>query len=236
MKELIDYYENWKIRLLALFILCYMILSLIFSFLNEVSSTFVINYANNPNITWLSSNNINKIKFILDFLFDYFSPIALSVVLYVYCLDHIDKEGWKKKFPQYNVSGKWSNETTYRKSLVPNKEWDILEEKKESIMTITQTCRTIKVEPSPSEHFKWHSLLANWDEHKHLHILYEVRYFHDLIDNGRPEIRIGYEQMTLVGDDSPYELRGNFSHCLSFDGKPMFMGNVVYKSLSQKTK
>ncbi len=74
--------------------------------------------------------------------------------------------------------------------------------------------------------------MADWDEHNKLRIFYCVNYFKELKEKGFPEERLGYECMSIKDYDKetkkPIKMIGTFHHCVSDDGKPFFLGDVVY--------
>lgn len=74
--------------------------------------------------------------------------------------------------------------------------------------------------------------MVDFDEEK-LQILYKVNYNNSFRSKGYPQFRNGYEKMYLdfnnTNDNGKITvLKGNFWHCVSDDGKSMFMGDVTY--------
>ncbi len=234
MKELKDYYETWKRRMLILSLICWLILLIPFNCINENISNVLANWIANPNIPCIFMKNETIIQQILNLLLGYAAPTSITIGLYYLILNYIDTKRWKKKFPQYDVDGEWSDVTTYTKQLDGSGWKSEKESNVPSPVRIKQTCQKIEVMASIGEDFKWHSLLADWDYANKLNILYKVEYYGNLQEKGYPECRIGYESMDiyttdLKGKQRPRKMVGQFWHCLSSDGKPMFMGDVVYK-------
>lgn len=234
MPELKDYYNKWRETLLILCILCWIILSAVFCFINEAFSNLLGMWIDNPNIEWVNQGNEQILYYIFDLLIDFAAPTTITVILFSVSLNYINQNGWKKKFPQYDVNGEWADITTYIKGL-NGRGWINLEQKNvPSPVQIKQTCQTIEVLPSIGENFVWHSLSADWDNNNNLKILYEVEYYGKLQKEGYPEKRIGYESMRidmnkLSTDNRPCKMVGKFWHCISDDGKPIYMGDVVYE-------
>lgn len=84
----------------------------------------------------------------------------------------------------------------------------------------------------------FYSILADWDERNNLNILYKAIYYDSLQEQGFPESRFGYEELHidkhgLTTGQKPRKIIGKFWHCLSRDGKPVFMGDVVYERRSK---
>jgi len=228
MKVLKDYYEKCKNEWFERSIVIWAFLTLFFIFLNEWLSTSIIVLVADPTVLWITKN-----VFVL--LLGCVAPTAITITLYFSILDYINREQWKKKFPQYDVSGEWDDTTIYTESIgsqsmdrvTPNKSVS-------SPVHITQTCKTIKIDPSIGDDFEWHSITADWDDHGALNILYKVEYKGALRAIGYPANRFGYESMHidkkgLDKKQKPHTMSGKFWHCLADDGKPMYMGDVTYK-------
>jgi len=234
VKELKDYYEKSKNTLLLVSIPLWVVLAVVFFFLGEGISAWFASLAVNPNITWITPENEKITQYIFSLLIDFAAPTSIVVAFYFGTLKYIDSTGWKKKFPQYDVSGEWYDVTTYSKGIDANG-WTTSNRKSvPSPVRIEQSCQSIEVLPSIGNDFEWHSLSADWDERKNLKILYEVEYYQALQDQGYPERRIGYESMHIYSTGvaqkkKPDKMVGKFWHCLAYDGKPMYMGDVVYQ-------
>lgn len=232
MKELVDCYKSRKNNLLLVSVSCWFILTIIFFILSEEISNCLSNYATNSSIKWVTESNEMLLQLLFTLLLDLIAPATIVFIPYFFYIDYFNKEGWKKKFPQYDVSGEWLDTTTYMKGLDGNG-WSTSNRiNVPSPVRIEQTCQTVKVLPSIGDDFEWHSLLAGWDENDNLRILYKVEYYENLQENqGYPESRTGYESMHICPNDNkrPCKMVGKFWHCIRSDGKPMYMGDVTYE-------
>jgi hypothetical protein len=158
-------------------------------------------------------------------------PPSIVFLGYRFLLDHINKECWKKKYPQYNVSGEWEGTTTYTGKF--DEKFTHVQYVKKSIVNIVQTCESIKIEPSIGKDFECHSIAAEWGDDKSLNILYKVEYKENSRSKGYSERRSGYESMHIEKSDFKEALKmsGKFWHCVADDKKPMYMGDVIYKRI-----
>lgn len=236
MKELKDYYEKSKRKWLKWCMLAWTFFTIIFNFIKEVISNSFTTWATNPNVTWINLNSEKYFQEVLTLVFVCVAPTTIALTSYFAILNYINKIGWKKKFPQNDVSGEWLDTTTYTKSLGDQKDGWVMSNKVSisSPIHIEQTCQTVKVKPSIGIAFEWHSILADWDDKNNLNILYTVEYNESLQEKEYPERRTGYEKMSidtvgLSAKQKPRKMVGKFWHCLSWDGKPMHMGDVIYE-------
>lgn len=234
MTELKDYYNKWKDKLLLLSIPCWLILAVVFFPINDIFSGLLAGWADNPDIKYITQNNEQIFYYIFSLLLDFLAPTTITVILFSCCINYIDQKGWKKKFPQYDVSGEWLDITKYTKSFDQSGWTELKQNNVPSPVRIKQTCQTIEVLPSIGDDFAWHSLSAAWDSSNNLKILYEVEYYGSLREKGYPEKRIGYESMRIYetgldADRPPCKMVGKFWHCICDDGKPVYMGDVVYE-------
>lgn len=232
MPELIEYYETWKRHLLIISIVCFLILTLIFISLESLLKVLITALVSDTIIAWMNGENKQFIKTIVSLLFSYAAPATITCLFYFKALDYIDKKRWKKKYPQYDISGVWSDHTTYAKCLSAFGWKDSNEKTIPSPVVIRQTCHEIQIKPSAGSDFKWESLSANFINNE-LNILYRVDYNVHLRREGYPEYRCGYERMTidptqLDKKGRPTKMVGQFWHCISDDNKPMYLGDVVY--------
>lgn len=234
MKELKDYYDSWKKKAWILSLICWVILVAVFYSIDVLISNVLTIWANDPNVLWIDSKNIDFIKYIITLLLGFITPTSVTVFIYFQILNYINKKGWKKKFPHYDVSGTWTDITTYTKRLGKDG-WEVLLDKSiSSPAIIEQTCQHILIKNSVGEDFRWYSILADWNENGALEIFYKVEYSNKLQLQGYPECRVGYERMNIQNDGQtnnqrPTVMRGQFWHCLASDEKPVYMGDVVYK-------
>ncbi len=236
MKELKEYYKKRADIVLICCLAFWFILAISYYFFSTTISDWIISEANNQNNIWIQQDNLSLIQFTANFFLGLIAPTTLVSIIYKFFLKYIDEKGWKKKFPQYNISGEWLDTTTYTKALT-NTGWNEFYPNNKNIpstIIIKQTCRTIHIPPSHGKNFTWHSLSANWDEYNNLIILYEVEYFSDLQNKGYPESRIGFEKMQIDTSNQsahnyPQRMAGKFWHCISDDQKPIYMGDVVYE-------
>ncbi|MCM1232498.1 MAG: hypothetical protein NC489_20435 [Ruminococcus flavefaciens] len=234
MTELKNYYNKWREKLMLLSIPCWLILVLVFSCINDIFSRCLAYWVNNPNITYINQSNEMFFYSIFNLFLDFVAPTTITVILFSRCLNYINQKGWRKKFPQYDVSGEWLDMTRYTKSFDQNGWTELKQNNVPSPVRIKQTCQTIEVLPSTGKDFTWYSLSADWDDSNSLKILYEVEYYGHLREKGYPEKRIGYESMRICenGSDTgkqPHKMVGKFWHCICDDGKPIYMGDVEYK-------
>lgn len=234
MEELKKYYKNCKNKIFVGSIACWLIFSMVFSFLNEELTKLLIKLANDPEITYITNYNIDIIKYIISIVIDIFAPTSLVIALYIFTLKYIDEKRWKKKFPQYDISGEWHDITTYTQKIDENGWKTLNNQSVPSPVCIKQTCNTVSVTSSIGEDFKWYSLIADWNDRGALEIFYKVEYFANLQKEGYPEERRGFECMDICrdsmhGKEKPSKMIGKFWHCISFDGKPMYMGDVIYE-------
>jgi len=159
--------------------------------------------------------------------------------VYYFIINKIKHKTWKKVFPQYDVSGKWEGELVFTKNIgETDKGWKKLYEIKAATpVIIEQTCETIKILTAGSDDLSWHSILADWDDRNNLDILYEVQYNLAMQQKGFPESRVGREHMYIEYDGAkPHRMRGKFWHCIADDGKPIYIGEIVYERPEEVTK
>lgn len=158
---------------------------------------------------------------------------ATTVTKYGYkrYLKYVNEKGWKKKFPEYDLSGEWMETTSYNDVITsqsPGSAGRTLSSK----VIIEQDCNHISIKNSPGPHFTWYSITADIGEDDCLNILYKVEYIHQVQrDFNYPEDRVGYERMHVVKwgpDGRPTRMEGTYRHCVSNDGKPSFTGSVEY--------
>lgn len=232
MKILMDYYNKWKNRLLLYYFLVWIVFVLIGYLFNQLISGVLTMLATNSQISWITIYNLDFIEYFVSLFVEIAAPTSVTIALYNYTLKYINEKGWKKKFPQYDISGEWSDITTYTKQ-IDDSGWKKLNGKTVlSPVIIRQKCNKVEVKTSVGNDFKWYSLLADWDNKSALRIFYTVEYYGKLQKKGYPESRIGYECMDIFEygkDNKPCKMVGKFWHCISDDGKPIFMGDVVYK-------
>lgn len=232
MKELKDYYENWKKKLLLYYVPVWIVLVFVCYQINQLSANILLSLADNPKITWISIDNIDFIEYFVSLFVEHVAPTSGAVALYFYTLKYINEKGWKKKFPIYDISGIWNDTTTYTNK-IDDKGWMRLSGKSvPSPVIIEQTCNKVEIVSSVGNDFKWYSLLADCDYNNTLRIFYTVEYYSKLQKDGYPERRMGYECMDIIeygSDNKPCKMVGKFWHCISDDGKPTFMGDVVYE-------
>lgn len=233
MKELKDYYNNWRRKLQVLSVPIWLLLSLIFLNLNELITEYMNKWANNE-INVITKENLLVFKLILDLLLDFIAPTSIVILFYSLVLKYVDEKGWKKKYPEYDISGKW-RDVTYYTQYLDKKGLSNIDTKHNELspVIIEQTCRKVRIKDSIGDGFKWYSLLCDWNG-SNLDILYTVEYFSSLQQRGYPEKRYGYECMCIDTKDqqpkeSPRKMVGKFWHCCSADGKPVYMGDVTYE-------
>ncbi len=234
MKELKKYYEKWKNKLLAFIIPFWLLFSMIFWVINEGVREFLLKCANDPQIIYITNENIYIVEYIFSFIIDILAPTSIVIMVYLCSLKYINEKGWKKKFPQYDISGEWHDITTYTKEFDKNG-WKMLNNSSvSSPVCIKQTCNTVSITSSVGKEFKWYSLIADWNNTGALEIFYKVEYFDNLQKKGYPEERRGFECMDIYREgmsekERPTKMIGKFWHCISSDGKPMYMGDVIYE-------
>lgn len=137
---------------------------------------------------------------------------------------------WKSVFPKYDIEGDWTDVTKYTNEILTSG-FKNISDKAVGIVRFKQTGSNIRIEPSPSKDLSWYSNIVEWKDDK-LMIFYTVDYFETKRKIGYPHKRVGYEEMTIESYDSktgkPNKMKGKFFHCISDDGKPMYMGDVIY--------
>ena len=185
-------------------------------------------------INIVTQDNLVIFKLILDLLLDFIAPTAIVFFLYNIALKYVDEKGWKKKYPEFDISGSWKDTTYYTQYLDKNGLSSIDTKHSElSPVIIEQTCREVKIKDSVGKGFKWYSLLCDWNG-TNLDILYTVEYYASLQEKGYPEKRYGFESMCIdeknqQSKERPRKMVGKFWHCCSADGKPVYMGDVMYE-------
>lgn len=233
MKELKDYYKKWRTWIQVLSVLIWLLLSLGFLNLNESISNVMNGWASNK-INIITQDNLVIFKLILDLLLDFIAPASIVVFLYNIALKYVDEKGWKKKYPEFDISGRWKDTTYYTQYLDKRGLSSINTKHSElSPVIIEQTCRKVRIKDSIGEGFKWYSLLCDWNG-SNLDILYTVEYYAPLQKKGYPEKRYGFESMCIdkknqQSKERPRKMVGKFWHCCSADGKPIYMGDVTYE-------
>lgn len=229
MEVLKNYYNEcvrcWSRRIIFI----WAFLTIISCLINEILSDVVSCLVKNHTISFITQDNEKYFRYFIIVLFMCFAPTGISVVIYSGILNRINKKGWKKKFPNLDLDGKWTESTTYAKCFGGQ----YAERVASSPVHICQTCQNIEVKPSIGKGFEWHSIIADINN-SCLEILYKVEYSDNLQYEGYPERRFGYESMhidfsELSPKGKPCKMIGKFWHCVADDGKPMYMGDVVYE-------
>ncbi|MDR0965910.1 MAG: hypothetical protein LBM75_05325 [Myxococcales bacterium] len=153
--------------------------------------------------------------------------IGLSGKIKSHCLT----KGWKKKFPQYDIEGKWKDVTKYTKE-ISDDGFKETQKKSDGIAKIKQSGLRIEIKSSPSDDLTWYSNFVEWKGDGRLMIFYTVDYHEPKQRDQFPDQRIGYEVMSIASHDpatkKPNKMKGKFYHCIKDDGKPMYMGDVEY--------
>jgi len=233
MKELKNYYEKSKKKWFYITVSVWVILTMIFSVMEKAFSKLVTIWAINQDL--ISESYIQVLFVFLSALV----PTTIVFVSYFSILNYIDQKGWKKKFPQYDISGKWLGTVDFTESINDGGIWSTSKEtSKSTAVNIVQTCNTIKIEPSFGDDMVFYSILADWDEMGSLNIFYKAEYYKPLQKQGFPAFRYGYERLYIDTTDlppkeKPLKIKGDFRHCLSDDGKPIFMGDVTYERVKK---
>ena len=244
MPELLKYYKEQETKYLALSIPAWIILTLLFIGIESLLSAGIPVLLTNSAIptkysvlsSWLNNSNTQifaeeLVKWLLTFV----TPAGIVTVSYFHILKVVDTKCWKRKYPEYDISGEWQDITTYTQCLDSDGWIDRYPEKTAvSTVIFDQTCRKIEILPSDGEGFAWQSIAVHWDYQKELHILYQVRYTNIMQQKGFPASRTGYERMHidktgLPRNQKPNIMRGQFWHCIALDGKPMYLGDVKYE-------
>jgi len=215
---LLEYYNKQQKKLFKCSIAAWAFLTLLMTWLGDFLSARIPNAFAQGVLEWVLALA---------------APTTIVVFFYFHILKLVDTKWWKQKYPEYDISGEWQDTTTYTKSLDGNG-WEDIQVVGDSTVIFEQTCRQIKIPPSDGEGFVWQSILVDWDNRGELHILYEVRYKDPMQQKGHPESRTGYERMHidrtgLSVKQRPHTMCGQFWHCIKSDGKPMRLGDVVYK-------
>lgn len=230
MNELKEYYVKKSKKTLECLIPIWIVLMIIFYFVGDNINNCLYTKACNDTVKLININNYQIISYIIQCMIGFLSPTGIVIFLYDKYLNYIDKKGWKKKFPDYNIDGEWYDKTVYTKRFDSNGSEKISKFDLPSKVVIHQTCRELWIDDSPGEFFNWHSLSADL-QNLNLRILYRVNYQNGIRNNSFPEFRIGYEDMHIVKNSEnqkPVLISGKFWHCVSDDDKPMYMGNVEY--------
>lgn len=231
MKELGEYYNNWKSRAWKICLTLWVVLILVFYFANAFVSTFANLIAGYMSL--FLTCDVKFVEYLLTVLIDFIAPTSITIGMYFGILKYVNEKGWKRKYPQYDIDGEWDDITTYTRELCGSGWKDLNRDGVPSPVHIKQTCQSIKIESSVGEDFEWHSLLADWDDSNSIRIFYIVEYYANLQTKGYPERRMGYEYMTVdrrsvAPNKKPTKLVGKFWHCLADDGKPMYKGDATY--------
>lgn len=233
MGELKEYYEQWKRNLLWICISIGIIMSILFFKLSNYLVEGLQNIINNDTLPYINSENEVVFKFFLQYFLGLFTPGGIVFFIYTKVLKYINEDAWKKRFPNYNIDGKWDDISEYTGEFSKNGYKALKGKKVPSPVIIKQTCEDIKIESSVGKDFTWESLMAFLDGQR-LKIFYKVEYKNSLQIDGYPEYRIGYEEMVidmsnLSRNQKPNKLSGQFWHCVQNDSKPMYMGDVIYR-------
>ena len=233
MPELVEYYDKWSKWLLLISIICFLALTLIFSIADSCISGFIESLAADEKIPWINTENKQIIVVIISLLISRVAPISVSGLIYFKWLDYIDKEYWKKRFPQYDISGTWDDNTTYTDSISLDGWKKLKSNSIPSPVIIEQTCHKVKIKISAGKDFTWRSISADYIDGE-LNILYRVDYNEGLRKRGYPSQRYGYERMVIdstLHDNKgkPMKMIGRFSHCAANDNYPIYIGDVVYE-------
>lgn len=233
MGELKEYYEQWKHKIFWICISIGIILSILFFMLSNYLVEGLQNIINNDTLSYINSENEVVFKFFLQYFLGLFAPGGIVFFIYTKVLKYINENAWKKRFPNYNIDGKWDDISKYTGEFSKNGYKALKGKKVPSPVIIKQTCKDIKIEPSVGKDFTWESLMAFLDGQR-LKIFYKVEYKNSLQIDGYPEYRIGYEEMVidmsnLSRNQKPNKLSGQFWHCVQNDSKPMYMGDVIYR-------
>jgi len=219
MKELKNYYRKWKRITFWMSLVIFIVLAIIFQALNEYVATHI------AGMDFLG-------RMVIGVLLSAATPIGITLGGGKLWLMYVNNKRWKKKYPEYDVSGKWDNVSTYTHEAVIVGNTGKGCPSPASVETnIKQTCHSIEIEVFSNNELSWHSILADWNDKKYLEILYKVDYKEIKRKQGSPNERFGYEKMrihTPPDGEKPKMMSGDFWHCVENDGKPMYMGAVTY--------
>lgn len=230
MNELKKYYEKKSKKAFEFSILIWIVLVIIFYFFDNNINNCLYIKAYSDTVKWINVDTYQIISYMVQCIVGFLSPTGIVIFIYDKYLKYIDKKGWKKKFPEYNIDGEWYDNTVYTKRFDKNGRHEISKFDLPSKVVIHQTCRELRIDDSPGKFFNWHSLSVDL-QNANLKILYEVNYQNGIKNNSFPEFRIGYEDMHIVmnsENQKPVLITGKFWHCVNDDDKPMYMGNVEY--------
>lgn len=233
MKELKNYYNKRKNFLQVILVPVWLLLCIIFSKINDFIAALFYEFTTNK-IGIITTENLFVFELILDVLLDLIAPTTIIFLVYGKLLQYIDEKAWKKKYPQFDISGNWNDTTYYTRNLDTNGLSIVNRKNKASSpVIIKQTCHKVSIQDSIGKDFKWYSILCDWNGNN-LDILYAVEYYSSLQELGYPEKRYGYECMCIDtkemnNTEKPSRMVGKFWHCCSSDGKPVYMGDVVYE-------
>jgi len=155
MKELKKYYETSKREWLCIIVSGWVILIIIFNIIGVVFSKLVT--------TWITDQDVKSNFEILLVFLSALVPTTIALVSYFSILDHINKEGWKKKFPQYDINGEWVGTISFTRG-INDTGWNLSNKKSESIpVHIEQTCNTLRIKPSVGDNMTFYSILADFN-------------------------------------------------------------------------
>ena len=233
MKTLKKYYAESKKKLICYCIPLWLILLHMCFALNVIFADIMMGFAQKNTVTVIL-NHMDFFKYLLSLAIGFCSPTGITIAIYYVVLNYINKKRWKKRFPEFDISGTWIDNSYYTRKL-GEKGWEQLRnEAVPAPVIIEQTCESVSVKMSVGEDFRWYSLLAVWNDNNELEIFYRADYYTRLQEKGYPEFRIGYECMSvcteaLDEEKRPCKMKGKFWHCISYDGKPMYMGDVIYE-------
>lgn len=234
MEVLKNYYKESRKKLFCSCIALWLGLLIACFFFNNIITELLMEFAKQKGVIVILKYE-DFFGYLLSLAVEFCSPTGITVVIYYLILNNINKKLWKKKFPQFDISGTWIDKSHYTRKL-DGAGWKVLEnEVVPAPVTIEQTCEGVRVKMSVGEDFKWYSLLADWNDKNELEIFYRVDYYTKLQEEKNyPEYRIGYECMSVCTENAdvenrPRKMKGKFWHCISNDGKPMYMGDVTYE-------
>jgi hypothetical protein len=219
-----DYYENWKKRLQELCMGIWFITAMGLLSIHDLAKEFL------ENSDLLSQFNMDYVTSIL-MLFGFASPSLLAIFIYNKSCSYIDTKLWKRKFPQYDISGEWSETAFLKWYDHTEKEWKKEEDNYKYPIIIEQTCQMTKIIAHPGDELKWHSIMASWDENNTLNILYQVDYYSTLQEKEFPERRFGYNIMNIFpnGGEKPHKMKGKTWDCISITDKRPLMGDILWE-------
>ncbi len=158
--------------------------------------------------------------------------MAVVATVFLFFEKQVRTRLWKHAYPELDVSGNWTGETTYQIQQIPEegkKPEDYEPETVDHRIEFDQTCLTLKVKPTLVKDYPgaWYSLVAGFEGNE-LRYAYQVNYGNA---PNRPESATGYEQLQLMGTEdgkSPAQLTGTFCHC-AWGQRPVYSGTVTFR-------